>query len=75
MVDDAKWKVISKIMKRFSEVDGVGIVSYDVWGEKVYIFVVIYDEMDGEELRRRLSEVEQGVLKDFSELDLEFCYI
>ena len=75
MISDDKWKMISEVMERFSKVDGVGIVSYDVWGEKVYIFVVIYNEMDSEELRQKLSEVEKSVLKDFPELNLEICYI
>jgi len=67
--------MIAEVMERFSKVDGVGIVSYDVWGKRVYIFVVIYSSKDSEELRQKLSEVEKSVLKDFSELNLKICYI
>jgi hypothetical protein len=75
MGDMCRWSVMHEVMDRFYEVEQVGMISFEVHGDKVYVYVVVYGDKDDEELRSRLAKVEEGIVRDFPELALSFRYM
>jgi hypothetical protein len=70
-----RWGVMHEVMDRFYEIEQVGMVSFEVHGDKVYVYVVVYGDKDDEELRSRLAKVEEGIVRDFPGLSLGFRYV
>jgi lipoate-protein ligase B len=67
--------MMHEVMDRFYEVERVGMVAFEAHGDKVSVYVVVYGDKDDEELRSRLAKIEESIVKDFSNLDLCFCYM
>jgi hypothetical protein len=70
-----RWGAVSEVMKRFYAVDRVGMVSFEMHGDKVCVYVVVYGDKDDEVLRSELLGVEEGIVRDFPGLLFSFCYM
>ena len=70
-----RWSVMHEVMDRFYEVEQVGMVSFEAHSDKVYVYVVVYGDVNDEELKGRLAKVEEGIARDFPELALGFRYL
>jgi len=75
MVEVGRWSVISEVIDRFYEVERVGMVSFEVSGDKVCVYVVVYGDKGDEVLRNELLKVEEGIKKNFSGFAFDFCYM
>ena len=70
-----RWSVLSEVMDRFYEVERVGMISFEAHDDKVYVYVVVYGDVNDEGLRSRLAKVEEGIVRDFPGLSLGVRYM
>jgi hypothetical protein len=70
-----RWGVMHEVMDRFYEVEQVGMVSFEAHGDKVYVYVVVYGDVNDEGLKGRLAKIEESVVKDFPMVPLGFRYM
>jgi hypothetical protein len=75
MSKEERWDELAKALGRFYEIERVGIMAFGASQDMVRVYVVVYGNVDDEELRGKLKEVEEGIVKEFSEFVFDFCYV
>jgi len=69
-----RWDIISEIIRRFYEVNEVLLVLAEASKDEVCVYIILKGNKNDEKLKNDLLKVEEGILKDFSELSLSFHY-
>ena len=66
---------LTKALERFHEVERVRVVAFGESQDMVRVYVVVSGNENDEGLRSRLSEIEESIVREFSEFAFKFHYV
>jgi ACT domain-containing protein len=74
MSERKRWDALAKALERFHDVERVGVVAFGGSEDGVHVYVVVYGDVNDEEVRSRLAKVEESIMKEFSDFNFNFNF-